>query len=336
MSTSKSNLSPSGHRLLLFFDQGLASTLASDLLLLFSQAGFDLRCRLAPGAERWLPADPIRSLTGHQPVTGGPLPGWNAATGGGPVLGIAVVQDGSALTLAGGAPGTGFAAFGGGGEGAEAGESFPWLVVTPGQATAGWSAGAAGRRVMGVMGLGDHPGAWAARFEELFGRVMRFLRHRQVAAGRPVAIHHLVPEALAGVSDQPPRWVEDLRRHLSWLGFPTSAGPEGRAVLRFLTYGGPFPAPGRAPGKRLAFSFQAIHVPPPPAGGLAVQFLTPATPADEAQALASPGRLPVLRDGQGNLTVFEAAGPRLFPDLTDHPALLRLVEHLSGMPLTSA
>ncbi|NLI77056.1 MAG: hypothetical protein GX442_11525 [Candidatus Riflebacteria bacterium] len=334
MSTSKNN--PSSHRLLLFFDQGLASTLASDLLLLLSQAGFDLRCRLAPGAERWLPAEPIRCLTGHQPVTGGPLPGWNAATGGGPVLGIAVVPDGTALALAGGAPGVGFAAPGAGGEGSEAGESFPWLVVTPGRATTGWAAGAAGRRVMGVMGLGDHPGGWAARYEELFARVMRFLRHRQLAAGRPVAVQHLVPEALAGVSDQPPGWVDDLRRHLAWLGFPATVGPERGVALRFLTYGGPFPAPGRATGRRLAFSFQAAQVPPPPAGGLAVQFLTPATPAEEAQALASPGRLPVLRDGQGNLTVFEAAGPRLFPDLTDHPALLRLVEHLSEKPLTSA
>ncbi len=332
MSTSKSN--PSSLRLLLYFDQGLASTLASDLLLLFSQAGFDLRCRLAPGAERWLPPDPIRSLTGHQPVTAGPLPGWNAANGGGPVLGIAVVQGGSLPFLAG--EGTPFP--GGAGKGSEPGESFPWLVVTPGEVPAGPAWDPSGSRVMGVMGLGDHPGGWAARFEDLFARVMRFLRYRQAAATRPAAIHHLVPEALAAVSDHPPRWVGDLQSHLAWMGFPTSPVPEGQPVaLRFLTYGGPFPVPPpRNTGKRLTFSFQAAHVPPPPAGGLAVQFLTPATPAEEAQTLASPSRLPVLRDGQGNLTLFEAAGPRLFPDLTDRPALWRLVEHLSERPLTSA
>ncbi|RCK80006.1 MAG: hypothetical protein OZSIB_3875 [Candidatus Ozemobacter sibiricus] len=67
---------------------------------LLVQAGFEVRCTLAPGAEHWLPPEPIRLLTGAPPVAASHLPSWPG--GGQADLGVAVVTN--AATWLSGAP----------------------------------------------------------------------------------------------------------------------------------------------------------------------------------------------------------------------------------------
>ncbi len=387
--------------------------------MLLVQAGFEVRCTLAPGAEHWLPPEPIRLLTGFPPIPFSQTPNWPG--GGRADLGVAVLANaapwlggptaqapaprpeptGRPLPLSGtrrgeaaepdcsgsrgpvnpapfpstspptsaslpresrepvGWPGTARvclppSAFPGGPPDFV---GLPWLLVATGADDLALPALPGPPPIIGVVPLPGLPGAWSRTFEEVFTRIVRFLRGRPAPglAPRRVAVQHLVPAALAATGDRPPRWVDDLRRFLALAGVDLHGpGPES-ADIQILTYGGPFPkAPARAkpaaatPGqggrpRRAAappLSFAAVHAPLPVGSRLTVPFFTPATPAAELEALTRlegrPGRvLPVMRAPDGTLTVFGDGPARVFPDLTARPALERLVEHLLDLPLTS-
>jgi len=304
-------------RVFFLFDQGLASSMAGELLFLFAHAGFEIRCGYTPGAERWLPPEPIRALTGHDPFPFGQVPVWPGGSSADLAIGLLQSPRPWLEEYFHSSAKPGMAEL----------EKCPWFFLTPGDLAEG--SVAALKSAPGFLGMSAVPsdaGMLGEFFEGVFSHAIRFFQARTQVAGKTFSGVHQIPEEFRGVSDRPPGWVEELDRQFRLHGFsPSKPATEADLIVR--TFSGPFPVKGKK-GGAIGLSFEIKNYPPPPDRGRCVQFYHVDTPASKLKGIANERFVPVIRSGQGDMHVFTQEGERLFPDLTQAPAAQRLVEFL--------
>ena len=146
-------------------------------------------------------------------------------------------------------------------------------------------------------------------------------------------------QSLAGSS---PAWSDELRRRLKLAGLretdfqSTTDGQVGPPDLLIDTYEGPFPTGDAVPPLQIGFAPPSTDAESFPDTRLRVRFLRPEAPEETIRETVAQGTIVVVRGDGGDLTWHDTHGRRLLPELTERPALARLVELLADRLSASA
>ncbi len=301
-------------RVLLALGKGIASSLATELAMLFCHAGCEVKVALIDNGHEWVSESAVKQICGSTPLTASHRPGWFFAQA---PFNLAVVVSPAGLTqqlLQTGLTSDPILEF--------ILQKSPalWLLQEPAKISPNDEE--SGAHIF-FRSLPAQHQQLSPFFQKIFAECTAWLAARRKLGRRSFWLGYQVPEQLKSIANLKPAWLRRFDHALQASGMASAADPAD-ADLIINAYDGPrLDTDGR-----LVFSESAITKPPETkTGALHIVFVAPEL---ELSSLAA-DKTRILAQRQNNsLRILDQHGIRVIPDVSGQCCFSRFCSQLTN------
>ena len=304
-------------RVLLALGKGIASSLATELAMLFCHAGCEVKVALLDNGHEWVSESAIRQICGSAPLTAAHRPGWFFAQ---QAFDLAIAVAPASLTqqlLQARLTSDPIIEF--------ILQKSPtlWLLQEPAQIPAD-SEDADAQLIFRA--LPAQPHQLPPFYQQVFAECIAWLAARRKLNRKTFALNYQIPDALKVIANTRPAWLARFDRALQSCGLGL-ASDSSEADLIISAYDGPhFDADNRLVFVEPARPERAAHR----SGALFIVFVAPEI---DLSTLTADNNLLLVQRCNNALHIADSHGIRVVPDLTGQCCYTRfcsqLITHLS-------